>query len=146
MWPSFSVPRNCVDWWSGCYKCVVGSSYYHLKAQLLCWMKSWILPSANPLTRRWQHSSWGICQFFYFLFIMLSGSYLCLFLSFFASFCHSLLLPVSEVCLSLLTTMYCCTFEKGWVGRGFVLYWYESPSVAIACETLHVCTLCIWRC
>ena len=29
--------------------------------------------------------------------------------------------------------------------RRFVLYWYECPLVVLACESLHVCTLCIWR-
>ena len=28
----------------------------------------------------------------------------------------------------------------------FVLYWYECPAVGLACETLHVSTVCIWCC
>ena len=25
-------------------------------------------------------------------------------------------------------------------------FWYECPLVVLACESLHVCTVCIWRC
>ena len=28
----------------------------------------------------------------------------------------------------------------------FVLYWYECIWVVLACETLHICIVCIWRC
>ena len=33
----------------------------------------------------------------------------------------------------------------GWVGA-VCTFWYECPSVVLACESLHVCTVCIWRC
>ena len=32
------------------------------------------------------------------------------------------------------------TFGKGWVGMS------ACPLVVLACESLHVCTVCIWRC
>ena len=45
--------------------------------------------------------------------------------------------------------MYISTFGKGWRG-GLVgavrTFWYECPLVVLACESLHVCTVCIWRC
>ena len=28
----------------------------------------------------------------------------------------------------------------------FVLCWCESPLVVLACESLHVCAVCIWPC
>ena len=40
------------------------------------------------------------------------------------------------------------TFRKGvggWVGA-VCTFWYECPLVVLACESLHVCTVCIWRC
>ena len=36
--------------------------------------------------------------------------------------------------------MYSSTFAKGWVGMS------ACPLVVLACESLHVCTVCIWRC
>ena len=27
-----------------------------------------------------------------------------------------------------------------------IYFWYESPLVVLACESLHVYTACIWRC
>ena len=43
--------------------------------------------------------------------------------------------------------MYSCTFSDGVCGLGlFVLYRYECPLVVLACESLHACTVCIWRC
>ena len=33
----------------------------------------------------------------------------------------------------------------GWVGA-VCTFWYECPLVGLACESLHVCTVCIWRC
>ena len=36
--------------------------------------------------------------------------------------------------------MYSSTFGKGWVGMS------ACPLVVVACESLHVCTVCIWRC
>ena len=33
----------------------------------------------------------------------------------------------------------------GWVGA-VCTFWYECPLVVLACESLHVCTVCIWRC
>ena len=36
--------------------------------------------------------------------------------------------------------MYSSTFGKGWVGIN------ACPLVVLACESLHVCTVCIWRC
>jgi len=36
--------------------------------------------------------------------------------------------------------MHSSTFGKGWVGMS------ACPSVVLACESLHVCTVCIWRC
>ena len=33
----------------------------------------------------------------------------------------------------------------GWVGA-VRTFWYECSSVVLACESLHVCTVCIWRC
>ena len=39
-----------------------------------------------------------------------------------------------------LTVMHSSTFEKGWVGMS------ACPLVVLACESLHVCTVCIWRC
>ena len=36
--------------------------------------------------------------------------------------------------------MYSSTFGKGWVGMS------ACPLVVLACESLHVCTVCIWRC
>ena len=39
-----------------------------------------------------------------------------------------------------LTVMHSSTFGKGWVGMS------ACPSVVLACESLHVCTVCIWRC
>ena len=39
-----------------------------------------------------------------------------------------------------LTVMYSSTFGKGWVGMS------ACPLVILACESLHVCTVCIWRC
>ena len=35
--------------------------------------------------------------------------------------------------------------RSGWVGA-VCTFWYECPLVVIACESLHVCTVCIWRC
>ena len=46
-----------------------------------------------------------------------------------------------------LIAMYRCTFGKGWVGRGCL--YCTGMSVLwefLACESLHVCTVCIWRC
>ena len=39
-----------------------------------------------------------------------------------------------------LTVMPSSTFGKGWVGMS------ACPLVVLACESLHVCTVCIWRC
>ena len=39
-----------------------------------------------------------------------------------------------------LTVMHSSTFGKGWVGMS------ACPLVVLACESLHVCTECIWRC
>ena len=41
--------------------------------------------------------------------------------------------------------MYSCTFEKGWVGRDchFIAV---NVWVVLACESLHVCTVCVWHC
>ena len=39
-----------------------------------------------------------------------------------------------------LTAMHSSTFGKGWVGMS------ACPLVVLACESLHVCTVCIWRC
>ena len=39
-----------------------------------------------------------------------------------------------------LTVMHSSTFGKGWVGMS------SCPLVVLACESLHVCTVCIWRC
>ena len=36
--------------------------------------------------------------------------------------------------------MHSSTFGKGWVGTS------ACPLVVLACESLHVCTVCIWRC
>ena len=36
--------------------------------------------------------------------------------------------------------MYSSTFGKGWVGMS------ACPLVVLTCESLHVCTVCIWRC
>ena len=36
--------------------------------------------------------------------------------------------------------MHSSTFGKGWVGMS------AFPLVVLACESLHVCTVCIWRC
>ena len=36
--------------------------------------------------------------------------------------------------------MHSSTFGKGWVGMS------ACPLVVLACESLHVCTMCIWRC
>ena len=36
--------------------------------------------------------------------------------------------------------MYSSTFGKGWVGMS------ACPLVVLACESIHVCTVCIWRC
>ena len=36
--------------------------------------------------------------------------------------------------------MYSSTFGKGWVGMS------ACPLVVLACESLHVYTVCIWRC
>ena len=36
--------------------------------------------------------------------------------------------------------MHSSTFGKGWVGMS------ACPLVVLACESLHVCTVCIWRC
>ena len=36
--------------------------------------------------------------------------------------------------------MYSSTFGKGWVGMS------ACPLVVLACESLHVCTVCIWHC
>ena len=33
----------------------------------------------------------------------------------------------------------------GWVGAVCILLVYECPLVVLACESLHVCTVCIWR-
>ena len=33
----------------------------------------------------------------------------------------------------------------GWVGA-VCTFWYECPLVVLACESLHVFTVCIWRC
>ena len=38
--------------------------------------------------------------------------------------------------------MYSSTFGK----RAVCTFWYECPLVVLACESLHVCTVCIWRC
>ena len=39
-----------------------------------------------------------------------------------------------------LTVLYSSTFGKGWVGMS------ACPLVVLACDSLHVCTVCIWRC
>ena len=39
-----------------------------------------------------------------------------------------------------LTVMHSSTFGKGCVGMS------ACPLVVLACESLHVCTVCIWRC
>ena len=39
-----------------------------------------------------------------------------------------------------LTVMHSSTFGKGWVGMS------ACPLVVLACESLHVCTVCIWHC
>ena len=39
-----------------------------------------------------------------------------------------------------LTVMHSSTFGKGWVGMS------ACPLVVLACESLHVCTVYIWRC
>ena len=47
------------------------------------------------------------------------------------------------ICLYIflhLTVMHSSTFGKGWVGMS------ACPLVVLACESLHVCTVCIWRC
>ena len=36
--------------------------------------------------------------------------------------------------------MYSSTFGMGWVGMS------ACPLVVLACESLHVCTVCIWHC
>ena len=36
--------------------------------------------------------------------------------------------------------MHSSTFGKGWVGMS------ACPLVVLACKSLHVCTVCIWRC
>ena len=36
--------------------------------------------------------------------------------------------------------MHSSTFGRGWVGMS------ACPLVVLACESLHVCTVCIWRC
>ena len=36
--------------------------------------------------------------------------------------------------------MHSSTFGKGWVGMS------ACPLVVLPCESLHVCTVCIWRC
>ena len=42
---------------------------------------------------------------------------------------------LSEADVAIITVCVCvCTF------------WYECPLVVLACESLHVCTVCIWRC
>ena len=33
----------------------------------------------------------------------------------------------------------------GWVGA-ICTFWYECLLVVLACESLHICTVCIWRC
>ena len=33
----------------------------------------------------------------------------------------------------------------GWVGA-VCTFWFECPLVVLACESLHVCIVCIWRC
>ena len=35
--------------------------------------------------------------------------------------------------------------ETQWVGA-VCTFWYECPVVVLACESLHVCTACIWHC
>ena len=30
--------------------------------------------------------------------------------------------------------------------QSVTIFWYECPLVVLACESLHVCTVCIWRC
>ena len=45
-----------------------------------------------------------------------------------------------------LTAMYSSTFGKGWVGRSCLYLLVCSPLVVLACESLHVCTVYIWRC
>ena len=39
----------------------------------------------------------------------------------------------------------CFPVEVMMVGL-FELYWYGCLSVVLACDSLHVCTVCIWRC
>ena len=39
-----------------------------------------------------------------------------------------------------LTVMHSSTFGKGWVGMS------ACPLAVLACESLHVCTVCIWHC
>ena len=36
--------------------------------------------------------------------------------------------------------MHSSTFGKGWVGMS------ACPLVVLACESLHLCTVCTWRC
>ena len=57
---------------------------------------------------------------------------MCVFLFSVIIICHSVFLH--------LTVMYSSTFGKGWVGMS------ACPLVVLACESLHVCTVCIWRC
>ena len=46
-----------------------------------------------------------------------------------------------------LTMTYSFTFGKAWVGRAVcILLICVSFGSVLACESLHVCTVCIWRC
>ena len=45
-----------------------------------------------------------------------------------------------------LTAMYSSAFGKGWVGRTVCTFGMSVLLVVLACESLHVCTVCIWRC
>ena len=45
-----------------------------------------------------------------------------------------------------LTTMCSCTFRTGWLGRGCLHFTGMNTLVVLACESLDVCTACIWHC
>ena len=59
---------------------------------------------------------------------------------FFCCCCFLLSLFVTLYIFLHLTVMHSSTFGKGLVGMS------ACPLVVLACESLHVCTVCIWRC
>ena len=61
--------------------------------------------------------------------------------------CVFLLSLFVTLCIYLhLTARYSSTLGKGWWVGAVCTFWYQCPLEVLGCESLHVCTVCIWRC